>query len=620
MLIVVDKRTKLLHLIAENECERKAFSDFTFIARGGSGDTASMPLDGRSFMQLNNVVLKRGINLKMKREQIHIWRKYIKNEKKRIQEQEKREKELKMQLAERKKLIDKVQIIKNRLKAKDIFNEYESDSKSVKLMPHQKAARMIADIFDKYAFFYDTGTGKTVIGLEIIQKKYKQEKAKFLILCPKSIIKTAWLEDCEKFYPNIRLLPLSRNITDDDYRRIYHRLKKGMDFQTAQKEGLYIPGFYWEMNKKERIEAIQGILSKVAEHYIMNPEYFRACIKKDENYFKSLGINGVIVDESAMLKNYSGEYASCLEILMSKGIKYLYLLSGKPAPNNYSEYYFQMKLVDSLGINMSRYAFKKLNIEKASDLVAQKSLTVSKEDCIDLPEKTYLIRKYELDEETYEHYLDMEYFYFMALKEQEEKEGKIINVTSKLASLMKLRQITSGFIMDNDDVRHLHNHKFDELVNYLEEIGDNQVIIWCQFKYEIEYIYKKLQEKYKGKIKVVTAYGDTKNVDESIEKFKKGEAIYLIAHPKTLKYGVTLTNCTYAVYYSLSFSFEEYYQSHDRIYRKGQTKPCTYIFLQAENTIDEIIYKAVIDKKTYTELFEMFLKDAENRLKRNKRI
>lgn len=74
MLIVVDKRTKLLHLIAENECERKAFSDFTFIARGGSGDTASMPLDGRSFMQLNNVALKRGINLKMKREQIHIWR------------------------------------------------------------------------------------------------------------------------------------------------------------------------------------------------------------------------------------------------------------------------------------------------------------------------------------------------------------------------------------------------------------------------------------------------------------------------------------------------------------------------------------------------------------------
>ena len=55
-------------------------------------------------------------------------------------------------------------------------------------------------------------------------------------------------------------------------------------------------------------------------------------------------------------------------------------------------------------------------------------------------------------------------------------------------------------------------------------------------------------------------------------------------------------NCTYAIYYSMSYSFEDFYQSHDRIYRKGQTQGCTYIFLVAEGTIDEDIYDAVVQK------------------------
>ena len=110
---------------------------------------------------------------------------------------------------------------------------------------------------------------------------------------------------------------------------------------------------------------------------------------------------------------------------------------------------------------------------------------------------------------------------------------------------------------------------------------------------------------------VVTAFGNTKDVDDSILKFKNGVADYIIAHPKTLKYGVTLTNCSYAIYYSMSYSHEEFYQSHDRIYRKGQINKCTYIFIQAENTIDERIYEVVQNKKSEIELFEMLMKDAE---------
>ena len=47
-----------------------------------------------------------------------------------------------------------------------------------------------------YGIFADTGTGKTVISLEIASH-FKRT----LVLCPLSVIETAWIDDCKKFYP-----------------------------------------------------------------------------------------------------------------------------------------------------------------------------------------------------------------------------------------------------------------------------------------------------------------------------------------------------------------------------------------------------------------------------------
>lgn len=109
-------------------------------------------------------------------------------------------------------------------------------------------------------------------------------------------------------------------------------------------------------------------------------------------------------------------------------------------------------------------------------------------------------------------------------------------------------------------------------------------------------------------------YGKTKDKDGSIEAFKTGKATFIIAHPRTLQYGVTLTNCCYAIYYTTSYSFEEYYQSHDRIYRKGQNLPCTYIFIQAEDTIDEVMFEVITEKKSNSERTELFLKHMRDAL------
>ena len=181
-------------------------------------------------------------------------------------------------------------------------------------------------------------------------------------------------------------------------------------------------------------------------------------------------------------------------------------------------------------------------------------------------------------------------------------QDKTITVQTKLASLMKLRQITSGFLIDTDDnsaTSKVHSEKTKELWAVLEELGDNKAIIWVNFKQEVHDIEELLKSKGKS---YVTAYSGTRDVDASIRAFKDDTAQYIIAHPKTLKYGVTFTgesmkkNCTYAIYYSMSYSYEDFYQSKDRINRKGQTQGVTYIFLVAENTVDEDIYDAIVKK------------------------
>ena len=128
------------------------------------------------------------------------------------------------------------------------------------------------------------------------------------------------------------------------------------------------------------------------------------------------------------------------------------------------------------------------------------------------------------------------------------------------------------------------------LSEVLNEIGDKQVIIWCQFQYEIG----SLAEQFGG----IGLTSKTKGRDDIIRDFRDGKIKYLFTHPQLLGKGLTFVNCTYNVYYSLSFSYEEFKQSQDRIHRIGQTNKCTYIILQARDTIDEKIYDCLQRKKS----------------------
>ena len=182
-----------------------------------------------------------------------------------------------------------------------------------------------------------------------------------------------------------------------------------------------------------------------------------------------------------------------------------------------------------------------------------------------------------------------------------------INEWSKFeftAKLMKLREIVSGFVINKDgSITDFDTNKDKLLDAAFEEIGDKPVIVWCQFQHEIN----RLTEKYNG----VALTSQTRDRDSIIRQFKNNEIKLLFTHPKLLGKGLTFVNCTYNIYYSLSFSYEEYRQSQDRIHRIGQDNKCTYIILQGKNTIDEKIYNCLKRKgNAVDELYlEMGLKN-----------
>lgn len=462
------------------------------------------------------------------------------------------------------------------------------------LMKHQRVGRDIAQLAPKYALYYDVGTGKTILAYAIIEERIQE---KWLVICPKSIINTAWVQDGKDFFPNVKVLP------------IYAEAKADMYMELAEKWGvLDIIGYVKPKYMMEELMAFADVV-------VTNVEYF-----KIRDFIKEWPHNGVIVDESSILRNKDTQNTKAIIEHTAKK-EYTYLLSGKPAPNNELEYFPQMLIVDASLFGNSYYRFRaryfqaqdffqrdwQMLPDKRSDFtkrLAKGCMFIRKEDCLDLPpELPPMMRTVKLSKEARKYYQNMERDRVVEL------DDKYISAAMKVSSLMKLRQITSGFIIDTEEetTSVLHKDKLNELADVVTELGDNKAVIWVSFKEEVRAISELLDNM--GKT-YSTAYSGTEDLDDSITRFKTNEAQFMIANPKSLKFGVTFTgptmtkNCTYAIYYSMTHSYEDYYQSKHRIYRKGQTESCTYIYLIAEESIDEDIYESIVRKGTDAEIIE----------------
>lgn len=427
------------------------------------------------------------------------------------------------------------------------------------LMQHQKEGVDLAKRAPRWLFAYETGTGKTPLAIEIILMK----RLKTLVVCPLSIIKYAWQADLARFAPDL-------NVTN-----------------------------LWEMwKRKDRRNGKDDYINALnkADVAIVNFQGFGS----QKEILGKAGFGMVIVDESSFVKSPKAQITKDLT-KFCENVDHVYLMSGTPAPNSELEYYSQCRIIDPTVFGRSEWKFRNQwfyeygfkwvmfpsKREEFNERLARCMSSVRKDDVLDLPEATWNIRAVELNSAEKQAYREMLKTLIAVVNDKE------ISAANAAVKIMKLRQITSGFLIDDEGrVNTFGKSKLNVLEELLEEIGNKQVVIWTQFQQEARII----KDVLKDRAGVVNGEIPQDERSDYIARFKEGSLQYLIAHPRSAGHGLTFTNASYAVYFSADHSYESWKQAADRINRYGQQNRITYYSLIVPESIDEVIYRCLQGK------------------------
>lgn len=232
------------------------------------------------------------------------------------------------------------------------------------------------------------------------------------------------------------------------------------------------------------------------------------------------------------------------------------------------------------------------NLEKLQALLAPHTFRVLKRDCLDLPDKVYTTTFFDLGSKQMAAYKLLKEELRIILEDETE------TAVARLAAIVKLQQITSGFVMKPDGTGILYvgedNPRLDALLEIVEDTP-GKIIVWARFKEEIRAISAALR---KAGRKVVEYHGGVKTQDreDAVDNFQKGDADVFVGQPQSGGIGLTLTAATCVIYYSNDYNSETRKQSEDRAHRIGTTVHVLYIDIIATDTIDEDITRALVAK------------------------
>jgi SNF2 family DNA or RNA helicase len=450
---------------------------------------------------------------------------------------------------------------------------------------HQLKALEMSWDKEVFAYFMEMGTGKSKVLIDNIAMLYNKGHINgVLIVAPKGVYKN-WFDG-----------------------EIPNHMPDYIDKKIV----------LWEatINKTKEKELNTLFQSSFDLHIlIMNVEAFST--KKGKQFaekFLSCHKTLMAIDESTTIKNPEAIRTKTI-INVGRDVKYKRILTGSPVTKSPLDLFTQCYFLDPWLLDhqsfysfKTRYAITKQinvsgrmihlvvgyrNLGELSDKLKPFSYRVLKDDCLDLPPKTFMKRIVQLSSEQKKVYEQMKKTALAVLN------GKLTTTATVLTQLMRLHQITCGhFKSDDGDIQVLKNERLDELLDVLDEL-EGKAVIWAHYRYDIEVIVEALKKRY-GDNTVVTYYGDTSTDDrqKAIKLIQNPDSPvrFIVGTPQTGGYGITLTGASTMIYYSNGYDLEKRQQSEARIDRIGQTKNMTYIDIIAEGTVDEKIVDALRKK------------------------
>jgi SNF2 family DNA or RNA helicase len=233
------------------------------------------------------------------------------------------------------------------------------------------------------------------------------------------------------------------------------------------------------------------------------------------------------------------------------------------------------------------------NMERLESRIERLSYRKLKDECLDLPPKVYMPpRHVEMTDQQWDVYGQIR---ARALAELE--GGELVTAMSAITQIMKLHQVCTGFVKDEQGIEHeLPCRRMEVLGEVLEEVGESTVI-WAHYRQNIRRIAEFLREGY-GSGEVVEYHGDVPPDQrvEAIRRFQEGRVRFFVGTPQAGGIGITLNRAHAAVYYSSGYDLELRLQSEDRTHRGEMSHSCAYADLICEGTVEEKIISALRKK------------------------
>lgn len=425
---------------------------------------------------------------------------------------------------------------------------------------HQKKTSEFLTLRQKAFCFSEQGTGKTASAIwaaDYLMQKGLVRRA--LVICPLSIIRSAWQSDLFKF-------------------AVHRRVDVA----------------YGE--RQTRAKVINGS----AEFVIINydgVEIISDAIVSVNNF------DLIIVDEASAYKNVQTNRWKALKKIIAPTTR-VWMMTGTPAAQSPVDAYGLAKIIspeklpkylgqfrDNLMIKVSQFKWvPRPDAEKIVHTVLQPAIRFEKKDCLDLPEVTYTYRDAPLTTQQVK--------YYKQLKKNMAVTADSEEITALNAAVMmsKLLQISGGAVYaDSKEIIEFDVSNRLKVIEEVIEEASHKVLVFVPFTHTLELLHRYLAKNNITSAIINGAVSLNKRSDIFNRFQNTATPRVLLIQPQTAAHGLTLTAANVIVWYAPVTSVEIYLQANARINRPGQANSMTIVHISG-SAIESHIYNMLQNK------------------------
>lgn len=382
------------------------------------------------------------------------------------------------------------------------------------------------------------------------------------------------------------------------------------------------PAVPWEgtLWKKKRIVDWHRRARNGLSFFVMNTDAIRTKIGLESATAFLKAHNGkamLVVDESSDFKSNNSDRTYNL-FKLKELAAYRRIADGTPISKNVVDLWAQFNFLDERILGMKyltaykqRFCITKpgdnativghKNIEELYSLIAPHSFRMRQEEAVDLPEKIYSIREYDMSEETEK--------YYKQIKETllaEMEDGTIVDAVNPAVALLRLHQIVCGFLPseedDEDGCKVLHRfggERIAEMMKIVRQV-EGPVITWARFIPDRQIIAEALEKEGEGYV-IYEGSDDMRAAARA--DFMAGRKRHFISNQKTGGVGNNLQGaCRNVIFYSQSFQARLRWQAEGRTTRIGTLGTVNHFDLVARKSVDRKILTNLRIKKDLADL------------------